>query len=229
MKTLNLHSITITFFSSALLFYGCTSKSTVITMTGTTVGLEASPGDAANGQSPSVLFGYKRAEVAIIPVQRDNPGATDKKATALQTPGEATPESLAEHNGDVPTKEQEHSMPGTIDAFSVLASFNLAHNWFGPAKIEQFIATGHAARQIQGSILGGMASAHDHWALLYKRIHSTDPNSGCWSAIKSWMDKNMPAVAEKDFIEQPAHADKRVKSSEDPTVKSSCLTQFKPQ
>ncbi len=198
-------------------------------MTATTVGLEASPGDTTNGQSPSVLFGYKRAEVAIVPVPQENPGATNEKTNPLQPLGDVPPESPTEPKDDVTTKKTTNSKQGQTDAFSVLASFNLAHNWFGPAKIEQFIATGHAARQIQTSILGGITNATDHWAMLYMKIYSTDPTSGCWNAIKSWMDKNAPTITEKDFIERPTHADKRAKSSEDPTVKGSCLVQFKPQ
>ena len=90
--------------STALLSYGCASKSTVITMTGTTVGLEASPGDITNGQSPSVLFGYKRAEGAIVPVPQDDPGATDEKSNSLQTPGDATPQDLPEPKNSGATK-----------------------------------------------------------------------------------------------------------------------------
>jgi hypothetical protein len=229
MNTLRHNTLPILIMSTALLSYGCASKSTVITMTGTTVGLEASPGDITNGQSPSVLFGYKRAEVAIVPVPQDDPGATDEKSNSLQTPGDATPQDLPELKNSGATKPSTDSTPRKTDAFSVLASFNLALNWFGPAKIEQFIATGHAARQIQTSILGGMASATDRWAVLYKKLHSTDPHSGCWNEIKSWIAKNAPAVSEKDFIEQPMHADKRAKASEDQTVKGSCLVQFKAQ
>ena len=53
--------------ATLLLMAGCGGQDRVIVTTGTQVGLEATPGDATT-QAPSVSFGYKRVELALVPV-----------------------------------------------------------------------------------------------------------------------------------------------------------------
>jgi len=121
---------------------GC-GQPRVYLLTGTLVGLEAKPPMGDSQPNPAVTFGYKRAELALLPVCKvlkssstnvgENPGLVQSKdETCL-------PLSRAK---DTNGKSQE-------DAFSTVALFRLGINWFGPAKIEQFIATGQAARALQ--------------------------------------------------------------------------------
>lgn len=146
----------------------CLKNPNIYFSTGTTVGLEATP--PTNETPPHVTFGYKRAELALIPVTKlDNQPAR----TAGTPPFGATPQqpetgstSVLKGEREQPSTQSERgctktpaSTPDqkdgtsntTKDAFSVLASFHLAVNWFGPAKIEQHFATGCAATNlIQG-------------------------------------------------------------------------------
>jgi hypothetical protein len=63
--------------------FGLTACGTrVITTTGTTLGLKASPGDGQT-RPPQVTFGYKRAEASIIPTK--GTGATKEKNDAYST------------------------------------------------------------------------------------------------------------------------------------------------
>lgn len=225
MNSLNQHCKATTVIFAASLLAACSCKSTVITMTGTTVGLEASPGDTTNGEPPSVLFGYKRAEVAIIPVPRDTPGASTAKASPSKTPDAATTSHSAEPRISDTTAKQPNTSPAKSDAFSVLASFNLALNWFGPAKIEQFIATGHAARNIQGSILKSMSGATDTLAPKFKSLQTNNADSGCWKAILAWKGTHLRDVKEKDFVEDQRQEDKRAASLNETAVKNACQGQ----
>lgn len=225
MNSLSHHSKAITVIFGASLLAACSCKSTVITMTGTTVGLEASPGDTTNGEPPSVLFGYKRAEVAIIPVPRETPGASTVTADHSKPPDDATTSNSAEPRTNETSAKQSNSSPAKTDAFSVLASFNLALNWFGPAKIEQFIATGHAARNIQGSILRSMSGATDNLASKFKSLQTNNADSGCWKAIQAWKATHLHDVKEKDFVEDQRQEDNRAASLNDTTVKNACQGQ----
>jgi len=90
---------------------GCANR--VMIVTGTTVGLRASPGDGA-ARPPEVALAYKRAETAFVP-------------TAAKT--------VTKDGGD---------------AYSTLAVFALRTEWFSETRISSLIATGHAAREIQG-------------------------------------------------------------------------------
>ncbi len=105
------------FWGLALFSTGCaTQQPRVTVVTGTTIGLKASPGDG-NTQPPQVTFAYKRAEFALIP--------TTGKAAA-----------------------KDPSSSGS-DAFSTLVAFFFSTQWFGNTELDSFIATGHAARDIQ--------------------------------------------------------------------------------
>ena len=92
----------------------------ILVATGTTIGLKASPGDG-QARPPQVTVAYKRAEVAVIP-----------------TP--ANPEDR------VATRENGVSKG---EAFSILSFFSLNTIWFGRTNLRSFIATGHAAREVQ--------------------------------------------------------------------------------
>jgi len=99
--------------------------------TGTTVGLETTP--PINETPPSITFGYKRAEVAMVPVTKldEKPASPPSDRGCSELPPSAySSSSIAK------------------DAYSVLAAFHLAVNWFGPAKIEQHFATGCAATHL---------------------------------------------------------------------------------
>ncbi|HSE59351.1 MAG TPA: hypothetical protein VLA99_11665 [Nitrospiraceae bacterium] len=168
----------------------CLQNPSVYFSTGTTVGLEATP--PVNDTPPAITFGYKRAEVALVPVDKlDKKKSPSSQGDASLPTGRDVAESSfggcseTEHLGDSqhenPPKDNEpagttvpgspppnssvtpstHSDPGghskgkvesrratSTDAFSVLAVFHLAVNWFGPAKIEQHFATGCAARNL---------------------------------------------------------------------------------
>ncbi len=173
--------------SMPLLITACCLKNpNVYFSTGTTVGLEATP--PTNETPPHVTFGYKRNELALIPVtkldkelpessstdfdsaalrKRENsPKATTSttKSSWVQSEsshtsgarGKTEPSNAPSERGcariPISTQIQEDGIPNKAqDAFSVLAAFHLAVNWFGPAKIEQHFATGCAATYlIQG-------------------------------------------------------------------------------
>lgn len=124
--------------------------------TGTTVGLEATP---PTGETPpAITFGYKRAELALVPVVEFNPPSDGQakltgKSSDLgcsETKNDAKPHNqtgTADTGGSGDGKAQPRQTT-KVDAFSVLAVFHLAVNWFGPAKIEQHFATGCAARNL---------------------------------------------------------------------------------
>lgn len=69
---------------------------------------------------PQVTLGYKRGELALVPTKSER----------------------AVNDDEDPAKDS--------DAFSTLASFFFQTSWFGRTEVESFIATGHAARRIQG-------------------------------------------------------------------------------
>ena len=112
--------------ASLMLLSSACSQPKVFVATGTLVGLEATPGNPEEGQTPAVTFGYRRAEVALIPTEKQGDKTKDNTGSSGQ------------HRGGT----------STSDAASVLATFNLAYNWFGPARIEQYVATGHASRTL---------------------------------------------------------------------------------
>lgn len=165
----------------------CTFKNpSVYFSTGTTVGLEATP--PVNQTPPTITFGYKRVELALLPVPEPGKqmkrtsftavrGCTEQPSPA-QNGEESRPATLPKTAEPSPSgaaldesKESElstgeaanvgsRSTPATSnqtgttpnlkseDAYSVLAVFNLALNWFGPAKIEQHFVTGCAASHL---------------------------------------------------------------------------------
>lgn len=146
----------------------CLKNPAVYFSTGTTVGLEATP--PANETPPSITFGYKRAEIAMVPVTKlDEKPAEPADATPGSPPSQPKTGSLPAPTTDVkpsgPIQQKSGSPPfdrgcselppsaysgSSIarDAYSVLAVFHLAVNWFGPAKIEQHFATGCAATHL---------------------------------------------------------------------------------
>lgn len=71
---------------AVLAFAGCASNPHVIIATGTTLGIKATPGDGQT-RPPQLVVGYKRAEVAVIPVdatgaQRDDARVVQKEAAS---------------------------------------------------------------------------------------------------------------------------------------------------
>ncbi|MCS6305665.1 MAG: hypothetical protein H8K07_18675 [Nitrospira sp.] len=159
----------------------------VFVATGTLVGLEATPGNPNDGQAPAVTFGYRRAEAALVPVKKKDDNKVDQPNTTTQ-----------------PKPKR--------DAASVLATFNLAHNWFGPAKIEQYIATGLAAQSIANSdyyalaLIGydpGTDELADKLADAYRNAHkdnATDDDKACWESVTTWMDTNFPGLHPTDIL-----------------------------
>lgn len=174
--------------SVLLIITGGCNNPKVYFSTGTTVGLEATP--PTTETPPHITFGYKRAEIALVPVQKlEEPqgkpskgnsaplraqptdfkgeGESDSQPTG-ETPGAHGPQQQSNQaqakevsgsdrpdgnrlrrgcsKGSTETQGQGAGSSARIkDAFSVLAAFHLAVNWFGPSKIEQHFATGCAA------------------------------------------------------------------------------------
>lgn len=182
-----------------LIASGC-SHPRIFVATGTLVGLEATPGEPNEGQVPAVTFGYRRSEVAIVPVEKDQAATndTDKK-----------------------------------DAASTLTTFNLALNWFGPVRIEQYIATGHASRDIiKGgpfilSLVGyeeGTDDLADRFAKAYKAFVKKDATASdkqCWNSVKTWMTTNFPGLPAIDIVTK-AFSKQRPTAATDPAVKTDC-------
>lgn len=109
---------------------GCAPRVNIAT--GTTIGLKASPGDAAT-RPPQITLGYKRAEAAFVPTE-------GKKVTASST------EDATKASG---VQAGQSSGGAATDAYSTLAAFYFETAWFGDTQIASFIATGFAARDIQ--------------------------------------------------------------------------------
>lgn len=153
---------------------GCSKKPKVFVATGTIVGLEASPGSTTTPELPSVTFGYKRAEVALVPVDKESTGGSI----------------------DPPDTQS--------DAYSVLAVFKAAINWFGPAKIEQFLATGIAAQTIaQPTSTFSKALAQRTEASLSAILHAErKASTTCWKAIEKWMKSN--EIAQETLFNTPS-------------------------
>lgn len=166
--------------------------------TGTLVGLEATPGNPNEGQTPAVTFGYRRAEIAVVPVAKENQGGKQDS-----------------------------------DAASTLATFNLAHNWFGPARIEQYVATGHAARnllkggQYALTLVGyeqGVDPLADDFAKGYKsyaKEKATTSDKACWNSVKTWMGENFSGLAETDILTK-GFSKQRKEAAKDATVQAEC-------
>ena len=166
-----------------LITFGCGQPRVYVT-TSTTVGLEATPPMSDGSGMPRVMFGYKRAEVAFIPVcpvdqYEYSPSWFNGLAAQLnfstkntpcpidvdQSEPEETDTADANHTQGVPrppstlstglARTSSTELEGTYtrsrdtktrkDAYSTLGLFRLGLSWFGPAKIEQFVATGQAA------------------------------------------------------------------------------------
>ena len=112
MKALTLVFTTVVL---VLLPAACARRMTV--STGTTIGLNATPGDGKS-QSPQVTLAYKRAELALVPT------------------------------GEKAAKKEDGN---NSDAYSALAIIDFRTKWFTGTSIDQFIATGHASRDIQAA------------------------------------------------------------------------------
>ena len=112
MKPLNSFPIVVLLIGlTAGLGSGCARRMTIVT--GTTIGLHATPGDGQS-QAPQVTLAYKRAELALVP--------TAGTSASNEPPS---------------------------DAYSSLAIIDFRTKWFRGTAIDQFIATGHASRDIQ--------------------------------------------------------------------------------
>ena len=98
------------FCSLLLAAAACTPRVNIVT--GTTIGLKATPGDGS-ARPPQITFAYKRAEVALVPTK-------GKKATKNQT--------------------NNANKAVDVDAFSTLAAFSFETQWFGNTEIASFIA-----------------------------------------------------------------------------------------
>jgi len=187
-------------FTLNILFsFGCQDK--VFVSTGTLVGLEATPGDG-NTQSPQVSFGYKRSEVALVPVKESEGPGYDRESRA-------------------PVKK------GT-DAYSVLATFNMAHNWFNATRIEQFIATGHAARDIQkenSEFPKELVAQLDEGDLLAKKLDTLldqEKDGACWTALRNWKNQEFPNVSDRKFARHPDFSGQREKALNFDPMRSAC-------
>lgn len=198
--------------ATLLFFVGCSGQDRVLVTTGTQIGLEATPGDGAT-QAPNVSFGYKRVELALVPVS-----PTSDKESKVKTPEELKAETPEDPKGGSQNEDSKLATKSK-DAYSVLATFNMASNWFGPAKIEQFIATGHASRSIQSpnsqffqtvssSFYGYDENAEKFNGLLMASLEQAptdgkpDPFAGekkCWIAIHAWKEKDLPGLSDYDF------------------------------
>jgi hypothetical protein len=116
---------------------GASGCSHVVIATGTTLGLKATPGDGET-RPPQVTFGYKRAELAMVPTKRGT-------ATKCPAPGAVAAPIDPADGSETPAAPCQET-----EAFSTLASFFFETQWFGRTEVESFIATGHAAKEIQG-------------------------------------------------------------------------------
>lgn len=191
-------------FGCALLTAACGGPR-VLVVTGTLVGIEATPGIPEEGQSPAVTFGYRRAEAALVPLEKP---ASDNSNVVQQ--GTKNPPK---------------------DAASVLATFNLAHNWFGPAKIEQYIATGHAAKDLMKggefalTFIGyeqGQDPLADKLAKAYRgSLRDDQLAKTCWKAVEDWMKTHFPGLPPLDIVSK-AFIEQRPKLFEDAQVKVAC-------
>ena len=176
--------------------------------TGTLVGLEATPGNPDEGQTPAVTFGYRRAEIALVPIEKDDNKKVGQQGT-----------------GSEPKIKK--------DAASTLATFNLAHNWFGPARIEQYVATGFSARTILTStpyalaIIGyekGADELADVLAEVYTRAHKHKDNAkdkACWETVTTWMDENFRYLPYTDILIKGFRKQRETLAKTD-AVKQSC-------
>ena len=68
--------------AAVTLFLGACSGPRVYIATGTIIGLKATPGDGAS-RPPSVVLGYKRAELALVPTKGEGASDTADSASTL--------------------------------------------------------------------------------------------------------------------------------------------------
>jgi hypothetical protein len=112
------------------------------------------------GSQPNITQDIQDNKDATPPA----PIARQPSDTAAKSNGELMKEGDKKSNRDLQTQRQLKPSNASLapqkkdeDAFSVLAVFNLALNWFGPAKIEQHYATGCAAI----NLLAGLTRAEE--------------------------------------------------------------------
>jgi hypothetical protein len=179
MTPMNLRSHQWLMLMIPFLMTGCNTNPSVFLSTGTTVGLEATP--PVNETPPTITFGYKRMELAMVPVPElpsKERKSTSNSNRGCQVLAHGKPpissaqmkkaEEIKNNSGSNNAKEDKDTRKDsatadqpppsedngggnerkTTDAYSVLAVFHLAMNWFGPAKIEQYFATGCAATHL---------------------------------------------------------------------------------
>lgn len=199
-----------------LVLWGGCAKPKIFISTGTIVGLEASPGSiSTTPQAPSLTFGYKRAELALIPIDAERQGSLSPVTSPSTTDSEST------------------FSDGREDAYSVLAVFKMAVNWFGPAKIEQFVATGMAAQQLGKKEsrfplkLATVQEANDALARQIQKVRQ-DIDQTCWNALDKWRKSNHPSISEEDFLNSAQCEAMRADSVKANNTSCPALDKFRP-
>lgn len=109
--------LTLAFVAAVTTCSACGPRLNIVT--GTTIGLKASPGDGQTSL-PQVTLAYKRMETALLPT---------KGAAGTYDPNDASGTS-------------------TSDAYSALGTFFMSSKFFGDTTLESFISTGHAAQNL---------------------------------------------------------------------------------
>jgi hypothetical protein len=128
----------------------------------------------------------------------------------------------------VPTGKDPGAKPGTTDAYSTLAAFRLAANWFSATKIEQFIATGHAARDIQKApneftkALLADSAGTDELSAKFTKLMAEEKDGACWQALHAWRDANAKGISDFEFARLAPHQDLRAEAWRDATIQNRC-------
>lgn len=102
------------FLLPVMLSISCASGPRMTVIEGTTIGLNATPGDGSS-KPPQVTLAYKRVEMAIVPT------------------------------------DQRPSVTNQSDCLSSITALNFKTQFFGATRIDDFFATGFAARSLAGN------------------------------------------------------------------------------
>jgi hypothetical protein len=172
---------------------GCGPR--VFVTTGTLIGLEASPGDG-NTQPPSVTFGYKRAELALVPT-------AGGPATKSQVGGGS---------------EDAYSTLAVFDLASGWFKKTKIEQFIAAGHAARTV---QESPTFTNALVGASAGT-DKLSNVYVALMAQEPEGACWKALHKWREDNLKDVTDFDFARQQRYEGDRTKASKDGAVTPNC-------
>lgn len=230
---------------------GCTPKHTnmLIFVTDTKIALDVSA--SATNAVPQITLGYRREEVALVPLLANAPANADlsvngtatangcpQSGTATETDNDAPPSVCAGAGYVFKATDMVSGKVTHTDAYSTIASFgatfdsSASTSAAAKGSIATFFATGVAAQKLAEQ--GGAQLVSTSAATASATTISTDTSrsalvgglmnkTGCQAAVITWMQANkIPADEFTVFANGKAYDTQRAQALQDPAVKAAC-------